>query len=307
MTSPHQFPSAIDSSMLKTFKSCPRKFELQYLRHLHPTATSIHLQAGGAFAKGLETVRTSFHKHHKSPEESIHDGHIAAIKEWGHGPMRETEPKGLQNILLCISEYFAHHGLATDTIQPYNSSKIAGITTPAVEFSFALPIGVDHPETGEPLLYCGRFDMLGVYNNTLFVVDEKTTSRLGATWLQQWDLHSQFTGYCWAAQQYGYPVAGAVVRGVSILSKDFGFADVITFRPPHLIERWHRTTQDYIHLMIESWKRNEFTFNLDDACTAYGGCPFKRESCDKADPEAWLSNFVVRKWTPLHTTGETDV
>jgi hypothetical protein len=181
-----------------------------------------------------------------------------------------------------------------------------GKQTPAVEFSFALPIGINHPQTGEPLLYCGRFDMLGIHNNTLYAVDEKTTARLGATWQGQWDLRSQFTGYCWAAKEYGYPVAGAIVRGMSLLKNDFGFAEVITYRPDHLIERWLETTRYYINLMILAWQSKQFIHNLDGACTAYGGCPFKKEACDKKNPDEWLeTNFVVRKWVPIHLGDET--
>lgn len=294
------FPTYIDSSMLGTFKACPRKFYYQYLLHLSPVEKSIHLVAGGAFAKGLEVARMAFHRDKLTPEESVHAGQIAALSEWGDYPYKEDNAKNLGAILLAIEEYFRRHGFATDPIQPFMYEKADGNPVPAVEFSFALPLGINHPQTGEPLLYCGRFDLLGVYNNTLFAVDEKTTTRLGPTWCRQWDLRSQFTGYCWAAKEYGYPVAGAIVRGMSILKNDYGFAEAITYRQDHDIQRWLETTYYYITQMIQAWKDKTWIHNLDDSCNSYGGCSFSREVCDKRNPEEWLdTNFVIRKWSPI--------
>jgi hypothetical protein len=41
-------------------------------------------------------------------------------------------------------------------------------------------------------------------------------SSLGEAWAKQWDLDSQFTGYVRAALEYGFPVAGVVIRGVGL-------------------------------------------------------------------------------------------
>lgn len=298
MTPGINFPAFVDSSMLGTFKSCQRQWLYQYLMHLSPVEKSIHLVAGGAFAKGLEHARLHFYTVERNEKDAVLMGQLAAIKEWGDYADHHGDTKSLPNILLAIEAYFEHHGFSTDLIQPYFYERGEKKDHPAVEFSFALPIGRDHPTTGEPLLYVGRYDMLGLYNNTLFVVDEKTTGRLGSSWAGQWDLRSQFTGYCWAAQQYGFPVAGAIVRGVSILKHDFGFAESITYRSDHLIERWLETTRYYIDQMILCWKNNQYIHNLDGACTAYSGCPFKIV-CDKREPTDWLSNYVVRKWNPV--------
>ena len=42
-------------------------------------------------------------------------------------------------------------------------------------------------------------------------------SSLGEAWAKPWDLDSQFTGYVRAALEYGFPVAGVVIRGVGLL------------------------------------------------------------------------------------------
>lgn len=51
--------------------------------------------------------------------------------------------------------------------------------------------------------------------------------------------------------------------------------------------------------MIESWKSGHWDYNLDHACTEYGGCALTAV-CKSKDPEAWLPMyFTQRVWDPL--------
>lgn len=51
--------------------------------------------------------------------------------------------------------------------------------------------------------------------------------------------------------------------------------------------------------MIECWKSGYWDFNLDHACTEYGGCSLTT-ICKSKDPEAWLPMyFTQRVWDPL--------
>lgn len=291
------FPAYVDSSMMASFRSCPKSFEYGYLRHLHHTETSIHLVAGGAFAKGLEVTRLKFYTGESDEPTAILAGQRAAIKQWGENDLFLDHNKTLSNVLLAIESYFDRYPMQEDCVQPFRGAD----GKPAVEFSFAneIPGAPNHPVTGEPILYVGRFDLLGEFNSALFAVDEKTTGSLGPTWLKQWDLRSQFTGYCWAAKEYGFPVVGAIVRGTSFLKSRFDHAEVITYRPDFFIERWlHQLSRD-LQRMINCWEEGYFDLSLDSACTSYGGCEY-RELCDKMEPEKWIPiNFVERRWDPL--------
>lgn len=298
LTTTHKpdFPTYVDSTMLGSYKACPAKYMINYFLGYMPTATSIHLHAGGVYAHGLELARMAIWHKGLPLDEALYYAYIGMIQKWGTYEAPEGSNKTLENLLLAIGEYFSHYGTLDDAIQPL----ILESGKPAVEFSFSIPIpNTIHPTTGEPIIYTGRFDMLGKYQNTLFAVDEKTTTQLGPQWLRQWDLRSQFTGYCWAAQQYGYPVGGAVVRGISILKRDFGHAQVITYRPLHMVKAWLRTTQETIASMIRDWKRDEWLQDFDSACTAYSGCPYGI-LCDKSEPNRWVdTNFILNKWDPL--------
>ena len=56
------FPHSWDSTMLASFQSCPQKCFRTYLEHWKPKAESVHLVAGGAFARGVEVARKAFYE-----------------------------------------------------------------------------------------------------------------------------------------------------------------------------------------------------------------------------------------------------
>ena len=60
MTKRPMFPHTIDSTTLAAFRSCPQKAFLSYIEHWKPKDESVHLIAGGAFAKGIEVARRAF-------------------------------------------------------------------------------------------------------------------------------------------------------------------------------------------------------------------------------------------------------
>ena len=73
-----KLPIYIDSSMRSSFVSCERKFFYEYVLNRSPDERSIHLHAGGAFAKGCEVVRNAYYKKKLDWDEAITEGEIAA-------------------------------------------------------------------------------------------------------------------------------------------------------------------------------------------------------------------------------------
>lgn len=290
------FPDWIDSSGRGAFATCPTKFFYGTMRHLQSLTPSVHLHAGGAFAKGMEITRDAFYADKKVSKVAIGLGMLAIIDFYGDYECPPDSAKSCENMLGAFDYYFVQWDLETDTLKPYMPKG-----KPAVEFSFALPIpGVNHPTTGDPMLYVGRFDMLGeMPGGALFVVDDKTTKALGPTWSQQWDLRAQFTGYCWAAREYGHDVQGAIIRGISILKRSNGHAQAITYRPQWKVDLWLDQLIHDVKTMISMWESGRWSLNLDASCTLYGGCPYKA-LCDVPNPEHWIAgNFEVRVWDPL--------
>jgi len=294
MTERPFFPVAIDSTTIAAFRSCPQKAFRQYIQHWKPAAESVHLIAGGAFADGIEAARRSFYENGSTAEDAVAAGLRALINKYGDFECPAESAKSLERTAGALEFYFENYPLGKDGAVPVKFGDNHGI-----EFSFAQPLPINHPVTGDPILYTGRADMIAEAFSGTYIYDEKTTSSLGQSWSKQWELRSQFTGYCWAAQQFNLNPSGVVVRGVSILKTKYDTMEVLSYRSPYEIDRWIDQVCRDIRRMIQCWEEGYWDYNLDHACTEYGGCAFT-SICKSNDPEAWLKTyFVKRVWNPL--------
>jgi hypothetical protein len=288
-----EFPKVWDNTMLADTSDCEQKANIRFLHHLRPNTSNVNLHAGKVFAKGIDTVRRTFYGP-PTPLDAKAEGAKEMIREWGEFDSGDSV-KSLPNMLGALESYLVQYNPATDHIKPLI---INGV--PATEFSFAHPLEVLHPITNEPLIYCGRFDMLGVLNNeVLFVVDEKTTKQLGPTWPKQWTLRSQFMGYTWGARKFGHDVKGAIVRGVSILKKSYGHAEAIVYFDQWMLDRWYEQVHYKLERLKQSWKMGLYQHSFSLTCTAYGGCPYMM-LCESPNPDQWVDPYyVVEKWDPM--------
>lgn len=292
------FPAVLDSSLVAAFRSCARKAQLDFFLHWKPRSPSVHLHAGKAFARGLEVARQAFYIDGASPSDAIAEGLQALLLSYGDFECPPTSAKSASRTAGAYEYYFDQYPLDRDAAVPL---PLPGGGR-AIEFSFLEPLDIKHPETGDPLLYSGRFDMLTQYAGMLMGEDDKTVSQLGASWSRQWDLRSQFTGYCWGVARAGLRVEGFLVRGVSILKTKYETQQAITYRPQWMIDEWYEQLVDKdIPAMIAMWSSGKWGANLDYACAEYGGCAY-RQVC-LAEPsarDAWLeSGFERRRWDPV--------
>lgn len=294
MTRP-PFPEVIDNSLLSAFRSCPRKCQLEYFEHWKPKTPNVHLHAGGAFARGLEVARESYFVAGEVSEVAIARGVEALLRFYGDFECPADSPKSAERMAGALVYYFDEWKLEEDKAKP----TVFPTGKRGIEFSFLEPLDMAHPETGAPLLYSGRFDMICDYAGATFGEDDKTTGQLGATWPQQWELRSQFSGYAWGTKRAGFPIAGMLVRGVAIRKTGYDHAQTVTYRPDWMVERWYKQTLFDLQRMIGMWKEGYFDYNLDHSCDEFGGCVF-RQPCLSPDPAKWLNvGFERRRWDPV--------
>lgn len=290
------FPTVIDNTMRATYVSCPKQLYWRFLRHLQSNSISVHLHAGGAFAKSMEVTRREFYDNGCPPDIAMGRGLKALMQYWGdYEPPEEHGQKPVKTFeRMCgaLEYYFANYPLEFDRITPVRTP-----TGGAIEFNFILPLDVKHPVTGDPILYSGRFDMLGQRDSGIFVVDEKTTKQLGESWRSQWKLRSQMTGYVWGSRKFGYDTQGFIIRGISILKDSYGTIEALGYRPQWHLDMWEEQLHRDIKRMIANWEEGYFDYAFNDACSSYGGCMFGG-LCDSPTPEAWTSEFKVLQWDP---------
>lgn len=294
-----QFPEWLDSTMLSSYKSCRRKFWLEYVLNYKPRETSVHLHAGASFAAGLEAARTAFYVDGADASEASALGLRALLSAYGGFECPADSAKSAERTAGAFEFYLDNYPLGADGAEP--------ITLPGgrrgIEISFAEPLpDVVHPATGNPILYCGRLDMAAHYAGGIFIEDDKTTSSLGATWSRQWDLRSQFTGYCWGVREaFKIPANGVLVRGVSILKTKYDTQQAITYRHPWQIEEWLESTLATVRDMQRDWEAGYWRPALDHACNEYGGCTF-RQVClfQPTSQQAALDQYFERRlWNPI--------
>lgn len=313
------FPSVLDNTIVSTWETCPVKCVLGHFFHLKPRGPQVHLDAGKAYAKALEVYRGHFYG--KGPlkgdfEQSLVEGLRALCRSFGYDEdvdrVFEPTKKSFIRMAELYVRYFDHFGSKTDPMRP---AEISGEIM--VEKSFTLELGLKHPDTGEPLLYHGRYDMLADYHGGLFVYDDKTCSQLGKTWASQWDFRSQFDGYCYGARANGYPVVGAIVRGSCVYAQDVGYAESISYRKPWELDKWWQDLHEAVYNMIayygrmKEWEasKKEGTplvnaigqvpsrGKFSGACQDYGGCEMQ-QMCKAQNPARWVSEYQVRVWDP---------
>ncbi|MCK5644197.1 MAG: PD-(D/E)XK nuclease family protein [Gammaproteobacteria bacterium] len=296
------FPELIDSTMRNDYVSCEIKFEYARSYGLSAKGGSVHLIAGGAFAKGVEVVRKLVYRDGMELMDALVQGVLAAWTEYGaFEPGDKYVAKSAERVAYALVEYFTEYPPTTDKIQPYYRAD----GKPAIEFEFSFPLETLHPETGNPLLYGGRFDMVGEYLSSLWVVDEKTATRLGPQWLRSFTLRGQLLGYVYAAKSFGLPVNGFIVRGLSFLRDYYGHAEVVEVVPEYRLEQWREQIEIDAARMVKSYQDGRFSWALGEACNAYGGCPFK-SLCDKQHwQEWWQQYFEIDYWNPLDRSGRS--
>lgn len=307
---PYNFPEYIDSSILTTWRACKRKHFWSTLRMLYPSGKSVHLIAGGALAAGIEAARrTCF----SSPTPSLvsYDELIAAAypafaRIWGDYHPPEKSTKTFENTFNALSHYLEYYHPGSDDLQPLMRPD----GSPAVEYKFAIPLeGLNHPISGEPLFFSGRFDMIGTLQHGAMpcVVDEKTTGSLGFDWASKWDLRGQFLGYVWALRQQGFDCSHACINGIAILKTKNEVQRAIIKYPEHSLQRWHDQLYHDVRDMLQSYKlftsgarslAASYGYNFADACDSYGGCAFA-PLCIARDPEPFTSNYTRYRYNPL--------
>lgn len=292
MTHELPFPNTIDATMLEEWNNCHNQFKWARHQRLKEKGESIHLIAGAAFHRGLEVARDLYWNGQHPEEASIAAGLSTLWATYGDPIVPEKVYKTWDRVATSYVSYFEKWPLPTAPCVAKLGERYA------VEFNFAIPIEVLHPQTGNPIVLAGRVDWIAVYNDALYTADEKLVKGIGANWANEYDLRGQFFMYEWAARQYGINVMGTVVRGVACLKEDIKHAQVIVMHKGWEIDRWYQQTEKTIHEMIDSWKRGEWEMNYANSCTSYGGCPF-RMLCRSPNPSAWFHEYEEEKWDPL--------
>jgi len=332
-----RFPTWVDSSALATFKACDRKGYWGNVMRLTSHIQNPHFNAGGAYAKAQEVTRDLIYGPRRVPtQDAVAKGVLTLIREYGDFDPSDDAPhsaKAKTWLGMCDAfiRYYQRWSPEMDWFMPdmhpreYNDSVAL---LPSTEFSFAIPLPIDHPVTGDPILFTGRADMtvrLGGQGCWMefqksphkymldqwpkYIFDDKTTWQMGKTWAKQWSYRGQFMGYVWANNQLAHEehekAVGAIVAGAGIQKTLTKNDRAIVDFPQWKIDDWYDTTMYVLERMIKCWHDNKWAKQWDDSCIAFGGCEYSA-LCDTPRPEVWFHNFTENPWNPVPSPSKED-
>lgn len=281
-----------DSTTLRSFRTCPKLYEIQYIRDLSPKAKKPDLVFGTHLHAALAAYDAAIvagATHDEAQEDMVVEINTMLVAE----PIPEHKIKTTENLLrACVwyTEHFKDDPLKTHVL---SNGK------PALELSFKVPTGI-HSPSGIEYYLCGHLDKIVEWNDQLWVLDRKTTkSDLNDHYFSGYTPDPQVSLYSLAAKiAFDLPIAGLIIDGIQLLAAAARFHRRPINRTDDQLEEWltdlaYDLERAAGYAAAEHWPRN------DTACGNYGKCVM-RDYCSAA-PKArklYLGEFETRVWDP---------
>lgn len=293
---------AFDSTSLGLLKTCPKLYYYIMIEGWQPKGENIHLFFGGEYHQALQDydiARAEGASHEDALREIIHELFARTVDFAPDPETKAGKYKSRSNLIRLVIDYLDNY--RDDIAKTY----ILSNGKPAVELSFRieLPWG---PTEDQPYLLCGHMDRVVDWNDSLFVVDHKTTTMsLGSYFFDQFEPSNQMSLYSYAAQiLLEAPIKGVIINGAQILVGSSKFQRAFTFRTKDILEEWIQDASMWFNL-AEAYAKNEYWPHNDTACDKFGGCKF-RSVCAKSPGvrEIYLKSDFNKleeseRWNPL--------
>lgn len=314
---------AWDSTSIGYFKTCPRLYQLVMLDGWAPLSDSIHLIFGSEYHSALERYDHS---------RALGTPHETALRDTVTEILRRTSDwvldleskagryKNRETLIGLVVDYLDN--FVDDPCETYIKSD----GSPAVELSFRFEldwgperikethftgdihkaIETEHPQ---PYLLCGHLDRVVSFNDSLFVMDHKTTtSAPGDYYFNQFEPNNQMSLYTLAGQMVLHsPIRGVIIRAAQImLTQPHRFVSGFTYRTPDQIDEWLLDLRLHLNHAEACAEADYWPMN-DTACDKFGGCKFRGVcSKDPAVRDKFLRADFVQleekdRWNPLRS------
>lgn len=309
----------IDNFALSMFQACRAKYYLRMVQGFVPIRRRAALSFGGVIHNGLaEWYRSDAATYVEGAEAA--PALVAALQAIEkHWP--EVMP----------TEDFRTKAKALETLYHYSRtypkevwSPLATPTGKLVEVAATIPMGLflecqecegymdeldrttgKCSNCGQPLEeveYGGILDVGAEWNDMVYVIDHKTTTRLGdgSYYFMQFKPDNQMTGYIWMLQQLSNRrVGGAIINAIGLYKdKPPIFKRQITNRTPDEIERWKGFVLDTCN-DIKRCERTGIWREETGSCMQYGSCDYHNVHTlsSEAEREKRLeTDYVKNEW-----------
>lgn len=276
---------------------------------------SYHLTFGIHYHRAIEDYHKAIANGAKRMEAYGLAVYNLLVNSYGWNPDTTTpvgKYKNRKTLVSLVVDYLDH--IKDDTAETYIREN--GAAAVELSFRFELDWGPEEGAIGDeygnfkanqPYLLCGHLDQVVTFNDSLFVMDHKTTTHaMGDYYFDQFTPNNQMTLYSLAAKiVIDSPVRGVIIDGAQVLiEKPNAFKRGMAMRTPEILEEWtndlrYWLTQAEAYAAADYWPMN------DMACGMYGGCKF-RDVCSKSPStrKVYLKSDFVQlppeeRWNPL--------
>ena len=263
-------------SKVLDYATCHHKYYLRNILGYQPAAKAKPLAYGHCMSMALRTYRKG------EGEDAARNAFMTAWEEEGCVLTLEPDPdnpkdfrsvkRGLQMVHEYIQEY------------PDEPKQIIEPEVP-----FEIPIGILHEfhmyEEGEDIeiILRGRIDGVISDSGDICIIEDKTTSRLGETFLPNLAGSLQIKIYLWAAVQRGlFDIGGkkttprCLMNAMRTHATEFRFKRDVTIQSRPQLDLAKDNIMNWIRQILEAEKTGNFPMNDVDntVCTKYAGCEY---------------------------------
>lgn len=271
-------PSEFDYTMLSTYMRCPKRYYYRMVRNLVGKVKPLAPEFGKWIHKALDVWFV----------ERDMDKAIQVFKNnyvGSDSDQKRTVPVG-EKLLRLYAEKYAHEGFT--------------ILESEKEFCVDLP-------TGDKLI--GRIDKIIEWDNVIYVMDHKTTSRLGYEFFYKIKPNMQFDGYIYAARKMGYTACNGVLLDALLVAKGLLVPSQLSRLTPlarDLSTRSDEELQLYIdnvsmilNSVKNSYETEKWIMNTEGCCD-FIECPYRKICKEEKDIQERIisMDYTEDKWDP---------
>jgi hypothetical protein len=338
---------AYDHTKLSAINTCPTWGILRYSHHkkMPSSARSMALEAGTLSHEGFAAVRLYQYIHHEpymfEKTATIHGNRlfgnnryqrmldtlsptasdrtncinftIEAIESFGFYDDISDSRRTVSNITESLISYIDSYNMERYPL--WIRDKDDPLTDIGIEIPFDIVVDIEyidayeHTEDNKKLQvrFTGKLDGLHYDKDKLIIVENKSGSRLDDSWLSQWVLSHQITGYCLAASTFTELACNhALVSGMRIPIGRVpaeGIRKEYVPRSQLLYEKWANWFVTSINL------ERQYVDNVLDAPMFTHSCNRYFRSCSflplcasdsLEEKEQILEEMELDEWSPLH-------
>jgi len=335
-----------DHTKLSAINTCPTWGILRYSMHkkMPGGARQMPLEAGSASHEGFAAVRLYQYLYHdedfpnKKDNAAFHG--IRLFGTYRYQSMVNTLSEGATDRTNCINftiealETFGFYDDITDrnrTLSNITESLISYIdatdfkrypiwvrdkndpeTDIGIEIAFDVVVDIKYELDDGPVAmlqarFTGKLDGLQYDKDKLIIVENKSGSRLDDSWLAQWILSHQITGYCLASATFTeLPCNHALVSGMRIPIGRIpaeGIRKEYVPRSPLMYEKWANwfvttinTERQYVDKVVDA---PMYTHSCNRYFRSCSFLPFCASDTVK-EKEDIIEEMELDEWSPLH-------